>query len=323
VAVEALRAAIVLLPVAAWFAGLLSLPVLVATAVCLAALRALFDPAMQTLVPVLAPDPVRLRGLNGLLDVTTRTARLGGPVLAGTLAAVLPAAHLLLVPAAASLASATTIAGLGRAADATARAAQATPWGRAIQGFRVLKRDALLRALVIANAVMLAPWSLVLGVGLPLLVAERGLGLPDLAVVMGAYGVGDVAGNVIASSRVPRRKLLSMFAGYVWLGAFLALVALVPGVAAMAGCALLAGLGGPFFFLQFLATVQTRHAGPDLTAVLRLRLAVVAAAMMLGAAIGPVPFHLLGAAPTVALCGGIIAAVGLWGVLSRERLAAA
>jgi hypothetical protein len=36
-----------------------------------------------------------------------------------------------------------------------------------------------------------------------------------------------------------------------------------------------------------------------------------------------VPFHLLGAAPTVALCGGIIAAVGLWGVLSLERLAAA
>lgn len=321
VAVEVLRAGIVLLPVAAWFAGLLSLPILVATAVALAALRALFDPAMQTLVPVLAPDPVRLRGLNGLIDVTTRTARLAGPVLAGLLAAIVPVAQLLLVPAAASLASAATVAGLGAAADTPTRATQATPWARAIQGFRVLRRDALLRTLVIANAIMLAPWSLTLGVGLPLLIAERGLGLPDLAVVMGAYGVGDVAGNIIASSHVPRRPFLSMFAGYVWLGGFLALVALLPGVTLMAAAALHAGLGGPFFFLQFLATVQTRHSGADLTAVLRLRIAVIAAAMMLGAAIGPLPFHALGAGTTVALCGVIIAAVGLWGVLRAGRLA--
>ena len=63
--------------------------------------------------------------------------------------------------------------------------------------------------------------TLILLVGLPLLVTERGLGLPDLAVLMGAYGVGDVLGNILASARLPRRPYRQMFAGYLWMGGFL------------------------------------------------------------------------------------------------------
>lgn len=320
IAAEALRAAIVLLPLAAWSLGLVSLPILVATAIALAALRALFDPAMQTIVPIVAPDPPRLRGLNGLLDVTTRTARLAGPALAGLLGAVLPVIHLLWLPAAASLASATTIASLGNRLDPPTRPIAATAWSRAVQGWAILRQDRLIRALVLANAVMLAPWSLTLSVGLPLLVTERGLGLPELAVLMGAYGVGDVLGNILASARLPRRPYRQMFAGYLWMGSFLIATTLATSLPLMALAALLAGLGGPFFFLQFLATVQSRLQGTALTALLRLRLALVAGAMMLGAAIGPLPFHALGAAATVALCGALIAAVGLCGMLNATRL---
>lgn len=320
IALEAARALVVLVPVAAWTMGVLSLPLLVGTAVALAALRALFDPAMQTMVPTMAPDPIRLRGLNGLLDVTTRTARLGGPALAGGLAAILPAIQLLWLPALASAASAAILSRLGT--DAAPHPAQTSAWARAVEGIAALKRDGVLRMLITANATMLAPWSLSLGIGLPLLIAERGQGMPQLALVMGAYGLGDVLGNVIASARVPRRPLLTMFAGYVWLGTGIAAVVLVEAPPAMAALALLAGMGGPFFFLQFLATCQARLQGAALTAVLRLRLAVIAGAMMLGAAIGPLPFHAFGAAITVAGCGAIIAAVGLWGVLRAERYAA-
>jgi DHA3 family macrolide efflux protein-like MFS transporter len=317
---EAARAGIVLVPLAAWAFDALTLKLLVGTAVALAALRALFDPAMQTMVPALAPEPVRLRGLNGLLDVTTRTARLGGPALAGAIAAVLPAIQILWLPALASAASAAILSRL--AADTAPRPAAASAWARAIEGFAVLRRDRVIRMLVLANAIMLAPWSLALGIGLPLLVAARGQGMAQLALVMGAYGLGDVLGNVIASARVPRRPYLSMFAGYVWLGGGIAAVALAPAPWAMAALALLAAMGGPFFFLQFLATVQARQHGAALTAVLRLRLAVVAAAMMAGAAIGPLPFHAFGAAATVAGCGAIILLVGLWGVAYATRLAA-
>lgn len=320
VAAELLRALVVLVPLAAWLVAEPTLALLVGTAIALAALRALFDPALQTLVPVLAPDPLRLRGLNGLLDVTTRTARLGGPMLAGLLAALMPVMQILLVPALASLASAVAIASLGRRLDTPSRPA-ASAWSRVLAGWVVLRRDSVIRALLVANAVMLAPWSLTLSVGLPLLVAERGLGLPQLALVMGCYGAGDVLGNIVASARLPRQPFRSMFLGYVWLGMFLLLLAVVPGVAAMSAASLLAGMGGPFFFLQFLATVQTRLASSELTALLRLRLAIIAAAMMLGAAIGPLPFHALGAAATVGLCGAVIALVGLWGVLHAGRLA--
>ena len=59
--------------VAAFTVGL-SLPLLIAAGVLLAGIQAVFDPALQAVVPRLMPDPHRFRALNGLFDVTGRLA---------------------------------------------------------------------------------------------------------------------------------------------------------------------------------------------------------------------------------------------------------
>jgi len=76
--------------VAAFTVGL-SLPLLIAAGVLLAGIQAIFDPALQAVVPRLMPDPHRLRALNGLFDVTGRLAVIAGSGLGALPPQVLPA----------------------------------------------------------------------------------------------------------------------------------------------------------------------------------------------------------------------------------------
>src|SRR5262245_22608366 len=100
------RAAVVLLPVAAWLAGGGMLAALALAAAGLAALRAQFDPAVQASLPRLARDEGVLVAANGLLDGTRRLALLVGPGLAGPLAWLIPIEHFFTVVAGVLLAAA-------------------------------------------------------------------------------------------------------------------------------------------------------------------------------------------------------------------------
>src|SRR4051794_12583065 len=75
------RAAVSAAVVVAAFTIGLSLPLLIAAGVLLAGIQAIFDPALQAVVPRLMPDPHRLRALNGLFDVTGRLAVIAGSAL--------------------------------------------------------------------------------------------------------------------------------------------------------------------------------------------------------------------------------------------------
>ena len=69
---DLIRAAVTAAVVVAAFTIGLSLPLLIAAGVVLSGVQAVFDPALQAVVPRLMPDPHRLRALNGLFDVTGR-----------------------------------------------------------------------------------------------------------------------------------------------------------------------------------------------------------------------------------------------------------
>lgn len=112
------RAALALAPVvAAAILGSPTLPVLVTSAVALAAFSALFSPALLSGLPRLVPEPGRLLAANGLVDATARFARLAGPFLAGALAGILPILHLLTINAASFLASAIAVTVMGARCD--------------------------------------------------------------------------------------------------------------------------------------------------------------------------------------------------------------
>ena len=66
-------------------------------------------------------------------------------------------------------------------------------------------------------------------------------------------------------------------------------------------------------FLQMMPFFQTRMDVADATAVFRLRYAILAAATMVGALLGPVVFRLWSPAWVIVACGAGLALTGLWG----------
>ena len=180
---------------------------------------------------------------------------------------------------------------------------------------------------------MNGPWMVALSLAIALIVTEYRptfMGFGDLAayaLVMGAYGVGDVSGNIVAGSVRFRRPLSTMFLGYVAMGSGFSLLAISVWVlppdellpAMMAG-GLLAGLGGPFFFVPMITCMQTVFHGADIARVFRLRLVVMAAAMLVCSVIATWSFELVGAVATQLGCGVMLLMVGIVGHFWCRRI---
>jgi hypothetical protein len=82
----------------------------------------------------------------------------------------------------------------------------------------------------------------------------------------------------------------------------------------------LAGLGGPFFFVPMITRMQTVFHGHDIARVFRLRLVVMAAAMLVASLVATWCFELMGAVATQLGCGLMILGTGIAGrVLCRRH----
>ena len=321
---DLIRAAVTAAVVVAAFTIGLSLPLLIAAGVVLAGIQAVFDPALQAVVPRLMPDPDRLRALNGLFDVTGRLAVIAGAALGAAIASVAPTIHLLTANSASFLASAGSIAAAGQRfdADTPAAATPATVRQRLARGWRAARATAGARAILATAGVSYATRSLGFALGLPLLLAQGSVpgGLPTLALVMATQAGGDGLTNLITVSWRVRDGWRFLFAGYVLRGAGLAAIGVAALVAppqvaplAMAAGGFVLGVGGSMAFLQMMPFFQTRMDVADATAVFRLRYAILAAATMLGASLGPVVFRLWSVAWVIIACGVVLALAGLWG----------
>ena len=305
---------------------------LVASAMCLAALSALFQPALYSSVPHIAGTPERMQGVNALFDATTRMSRLLGPFAAGPLSAVVPVIHFLTVNALSFIASGLAILSLGRTIDPPPQPQDTMSAGqRLIRGIRIVSAQPVARTMLIANALVLAAWMVGVSLGLPFLVAEYGVsglglhGLGAVAALVAAYGAGDFLSNLFVAGHRPRRLGPFMYGGYFLLGAGLALVPLplwllpeAMRLPTMMIAAFASGLGGPLFFIPMMTYLQTNLAGQDLVSVIRLRLAVIAGAMMIGSGLAPMLYTHLGAGPAVVAAGMFIAAAAIWG-LAKTR----
>jgi MFS transporter, DHA3 family, macrolide efflux protein len=333
IASDIVAAVFAVVPVVVAFWLPVSLPTLVLSIVGLAASGALFQPALQSSVPTLAGNPGRVQGLNGLLDSTYRLSRLAGPFVAGLLNLFLPTIQLLTANALSFLASAGAVAQLNMSTEAPqSRHETVSTWNSLLLGVDATAQHRDVRRILLANTMILMAWAPGLTLGFPLLVAESGLtglglsGLGVVAALMGAYGAGDFLSNVVVVTHTPRRTGVFMFTGYIVLGSALAAVPLlmwtVPGNArlpAMMVAALVAGAGGPMFFLPMMTYIQTHIDPSKLGGVLRLRFAMISAAMMVGSAIAPPLFDRLSAPAVILLCGACIAFVGLFGtILCRD-----
>jgi hypothetical protein len=331
-------AVLALLPVIGFYIWGISIPLLVISVMGLAAMRMVFTPALQSAVPVLVTDREAFQAINGLFDATWRLARLIGPMLAAALNTLLPVIHFLSVTALGFVLSGLAIwAVRDRVFDPTSkprpsRGGWRGAWDALLDGARLMLSEPTTGALLLINAFANGPWSVALQLGIALMVVEHDPhlfgfhGLAALGLIIGTIGVGDVIGNLVAGSVRFRRPLSTMFLGYVAMGIGFVLIALaawgLPNpwkLPAMMLSGLISGLGGPFYFIPMITRMQTTFHGSEIARVFRLRLAVMAASMLIFN-LGATPlFDLIGPTHTEFYFGLLLLGLGLAGHLYFRR----
>jgi DHA3 family macrolide efflux protein-like MFS transporter len=331
--INLVRAGMLLVPVGLSMAGHLTFPALMVAAVAVSSLRGVYDPALQSCVPKLAPTPDHIPAVNGLFDSTHRLARLIGPFIGGVLSLLLPVIHFLTVAAGSFALGGLVLRRIGRGLDQPLGISVSGMRGaieRMLKGLAIARRDRPIARILAANTVNLIGWILGITLGIPMLMANHPPSgfehqpLIALACVLAAYGIGDFASNVWVANRRPADRWRFMFTGYIVLGLGIGLLPMpvLIGLGAFELPAMMAiifvgGWGGPIFFLPMLTTLQTRVSGADIAAIFRLRIAITSASMALAALAGSWMFVWPGTIATVIFAGCVMAATGSVGLASR------
>lgn len=327
---DLLRMAVSLVPVVAAATGRLGAAPLLASTLGLAALRALFDPALEACLPRLVMERRLLASTNALMDATSRVARLVGPSLAGLLATVLPVVGLMAANALSFLVSAAALRSLRRELPLQSRGGSRRRGDLLSAGFRAVAGRPVFVYLLARGAVVNGLWVLSLWICLPLVTEQRqlaGFGLRGIGViglVMGCYGVGNVVGNLFIGSLRALRPLPMILAGNLIVGAGLLAMGLVcsaaPAGDVMPLLMLLAAataFGGPLSDVSLSTLRQTEFDTNEIAAVYRLTIVADWSGIVLATALAPLLLADRSPAAVMILCGlGSLAAVVAGHVLS-------
>jgi predicted MFS family arabinose efflux permease len=229
-----------LVPILHW-SGALSFGALVAVAFGLGALSAPYFAAQRVIVPeLLGEDEMQVSRASALFQGATRVTMLLGPVVGGLLIASLSAPAVLVVDAATYFVA---VALIGLLVPRPQPLAEEGAEGRGIRdGFRFLAREPLLRLWTPIFSLGDAAWAAFF-VSVPVLVVARFDADPRVAGwLLASFGVGAVAGNVVAFRLLGRIEGMSVIAACV-MGQALPLWLLTVDLPAWAYCAALAMSG--------------------------------------------------------------------------------
>jgi len=290
--------------------------------VIVGSLSALFNPALQASLPALAGDVQTLQAANGLMDVTRRLARALGLSLAGVLVTFMPLIHFFSLDAISFGISAMAVFSLGR--HFAWKPVRKEDVGKGIQGIMteiagalqlVRAHRPLVWALSLMALVSLA-WSAAFTVGVPLLAARvLGGSVGVYGLIVGAYGVGNVAGNLVIGSLTIRRRVAMLFTGKVVLGLGFLLLTVAPFVSvAMLGSAF-AAIGGPMGDIVLVTMMQTDLPSDQIGKVYSLLMIIESAGGSLGLLLAVPLFAYLSVPVGIALCALVMLACGVIGLI--------
>jgi MFS family permease len=318
--VDLLRgAAVLVLPVLAW-RNALHLWHLGVVAVIVGGLGALFDPALQASLPALAPDRQMLQATNGLMDMTRRLARAIGPSLAGALVALLPLSSFFVLDTVSFVISAVAVLSLGRRFAwkperlASHRGGIGGIVNEIAGAVRTVRAHGPLAWAIGSLGVSNLAWGAAFTVGAPLL-ADRVLAgqVGAYGLIVGAYGVGNVIGNIVVGSMNVKRRLAMLFAGRIVLsGGFLIMGLATTLPIALIGSAV-AAFGGPMGDIVLLTMIQRDLPANQIGKVYSLRMTIANAGISLGAVVAVPLYAAFPVSAGIALCAALIAMTGLVG----------
>lgn len=302
----------------------------------LAALAALFGIPDLTAHIGLVPSLADAAGMpreraNSVSQSIANLANLAGPVIAGLLVAALGASNVLWFDAASFAVSATLIAmwilapsgedavvGQEAAGTAGSGPGQAGEYlFQLVEGLRFIRRDRVIRPIVVTSVAINFAYVPVLSVVL-IVYAERVLsGVVDLGLLLGAFGIGALAGSAlygILGPRLPRRVTLAA-ANTALSASTLALImapSLPAAVVALVCAGVALGPGNPIIY----TVTQERTPESLLGRVTGAQLALSNAAVPLGTMLAGYLLDAIGVRSTLAASAATILAGAAYTALS-------
>ena len=181
--------------------GLLTLPLLAALGFLGAAGTVAYSVTAPSLVPALVPR-ADLAAANGRIELARAVAFVAGPALAGALIARIGAAPSYAVAAALSALAVLLLAGIAEPARTTAPARRFLQDLREGAGFAF--RHPLLRPVLLTAVFFNTAWFVLQAVYVPYAIHHLGLDAAGVGTTLATYGVGMVAGALLAP-RIARR----------------------------------------------------------------------------------------------------------------------
>lgn len=306
------------LAILAW-RGALSLPLLLAYAALSGAVFAFFLPASNAMVPELVARE-RLRAANALTNTAGNLSLFLVPPVAGLLVAALGAAPAFGLNALALLGSVITLWRIRLAPRAT-RARPATgerPLAAVGRSLAAARRDPVIGLTLIIFVVLCFGFFGSSFVGVPAL-AKLTLGAGDTGVglLLGARGIGALAGSVIAGSVTIRRSGFIGCLAILGLGVALAGGAAAPSLLLAIPCQALAGAFTNALGVIFTTLLQTRAPEQQRGGIMALQSLAIFGVAPLGYALAGLIGAMLSPRGLLAVGALSITISGLMGLASR------
>ncbi len=315
--VDWIRGFIVLLPVI-WIQFFpLNLGILIFVAISISGLSAFFEPALQAVIPRLARDRELMQATNGLMGTTSRLARTVGPGLVGMLTELIPPIHFFTLDSLSFAVSALAVKSLHRELPAqVVSKRKSSVFETLLSGFRMIERIPEMQFIIYGKAIISGCWCMIYPLGIALLIQQDYPGdVRAYGFLLAAYGIGNLASAVILTNLEIRRPMRAIGLGFILIGAGFVAMALFKNLAAMMFCAAISAVGGPMNDLAHLDIFQQRYPPEKLAQLVRFRMTMECAAMLICLLIAPALFRCFSARSVVEFSGIAIFLVGIAGIL--------
>lgn len=315
--VDWIRGFLVMLPVIWVQFYPLNLSILVFVALTVAGLGAFFEPALQAVIPRLAHDRELMQATNGLMGTTSRLARTVGPGLVGLLTGLIPQIHFFTLDAASFAVSAFAVKSLHRELPSqTFTQKKATLLESVLSGFRLMEKDREIQFIVASKAVISGSWAIVLPLGIALMIQQDQPGdVQAYGFLLASYGVGNLASAVILANLDIRLPMRTMARGFALTGIGFAAMALFKSLPIMMVCAAISAVGGPMNDLAHLDVLQQKFQPEKLVQVVRFRMTIEYAGILLCLLTAPVLYRMFSARTVIEGASLVMLSVGMIGLI--------
>jgi DHA3 family macrolide efflux protein-like MFS transporter len=278
------RAAFVMVPVIWSYFAPLNLGVLWFVSLSVASLSAFFEPAMHSLLPVLAKDRKTLKAANGLMGTTFRLARMVGPTTVGLLAAWIPMIQFFSIDAVTFLISALNIGSIHQQnPDVRSRTQVRASFSQSVRsGFQLLNRHANVSPYYYVKLLTSGSWTFVIGLGLALFVKDLSTSgsVSDFGLTIASYGIGNFIGALFFGNYQHGSPKLKVVGGYIVLGSAFICASFCTSMTGVMSWLALAGFAGPVNDLGFLEITQQTFRGLELQRIARVRIVIETASAL-------------------------------------------